>query len=122
MILDDKTTYIISIAFAVILAFVYGIKTLGTDRKLYYYFKEDGEDEFDWDFLKKIIIQLVVVFFTSFTFLNIFYFVFNGSWISEENMQTSKSFILIGSVIYALDTMKSSMNLIREQKKKKKRK
>ncbi len=119
---NDFIIYLISLACSFFMAITYLFKTIGKKNRFYYYYIENGEEEFDWDFIKQMIIQLFIIFFTVFTFLNIVYFVFYGKWLSEENMQTSKSFIIIGSVLYIIDTLKSSMKVIREQKRKRKEK
>lgn len=111
--------YWLSALFVTSLILFYLYKCLRSGIKDFWFFYEDGVQKFDFDFLKKIITNLVIFYFASFTFLNVIYFCISGNWVNEHSLQTTKSFIIIGSVSYFFDLLKKSTEIVYQQKKRK---
>ena len=125
---NQQLVYALLYGLSIVITFIFGYTYYSRtwknkqDRELLYYDREDNEKYFDFGFLKKVCLQLMTVFFTTFSFVNVFYFCINGSWISDGTFSVTRGFLIIGSIIYFFDLIEKSMAIIRDEKQKRKAK
>jgi len=116
--INRETFYLISFFVTLIFAFYYYWQTIRVNKDIYWYVY-DGEDKrFDaGGFCKKIFIQLLIIFFAFFTFVNVIYFCVKGSWVTDNSFQSTRSFVIIGAVAYLFDIFEKSVNIHYDHKK-----
>src|SRR5437868_679279 len=107
--ITKSTFYLFSLAITVVFATIYYLYTVKTNRDIYWFVYEGDERRFDiGGFCKKIILQLIIIFFSFFTFLNVIYFCVFGHWVADNSFQSTRSFVIIGAVAYIFDLIEKS--------------
>lgn len=87
-------------------------------RELLYFDIEDGDKLFNFTFLKKVIFQLITIFLTAFSLVNVSFFCIMDTWV----FPVAKSFLILGAIIYLIDLTEKSMAIVRDEKKKRRAK
>jgi hypothetical protein len=114
------TFYWLSLIVTALFAFYYYWQTVRKNRDIYWFVYEGDEKRFDvGGFCKKIIIQLLIIFFAFFTFFNVIYFCVVGKWVADNSFQSTRSFVIIGAVAYIFDLIEKSISILYEHKQKK---
>lgn len=118
--INRTTFYLLSLIVTALFAIYYYFKTIKNNRDMYWYFYHGDEKRFDiGGFCKKIIIQLIIIFFAFFTFFNVIYFCVEGKWVADNSFQSTRSFVIIGAVAYIFDLIEKSITILYEHKEKK---
>lgn len=113
------TFYWLSLIVTIFFALYYYFITV-KNKDIYWYVYEGEDRRVDvGGFCKKIFIQLLIIFFASFTFLNVIYFCIEGTWVADNSFQLTRSFIVIGAVTYIFDLIEKSVSIPFEHKEKK---
>jgi hypothetical protein len=112
--INKSTFYWVSLIFLLPFIINYYLKTIRKNKDLFWFIYKDGNRKFNYRFLKKIIVQLLLNYFAIFAFLNVIFFVLTGKWVSDSSFQTAKVFLIISAVLYIIDLMEKSDNILDE--------